>query len=498
MFGQLLALGTRSSGPARLSDKYVDDLLAPMDRRDQAGLASARTLAYLMHFGGQFGRPFLDKYGDKLYEMDKSQDGLFSFEQVWNLRPRVLEYVPDDPRVTYFDQLAGNPDAAQDFFLHSDRVHYYAGPHKGDNYLEDEGKSLGEALVAATTVYRNAEQTGLRSAQIAADLLNTMGELSHAWPVDNWRADMLPSIATILNSYADDVYYSLSRSQRDQAALFAQDPSLPPGVQRGNEELGTGIYGIGLDPNKIRQVLGQVDHDVKAYGTVINAQLAAASRYLDASLAYIGAHPGEKDDKLIWFGSGYGRVLDALFSTHMLVQPAIAADENQKSDDATSFRLLTLVTVLNAWGTVYPFRAQGGWLRRTTPVAISGASLPWFLHFAGAQGSTDPATAKAVDDLNTWWALTQYGLVDRIQNGGVFAGTPADANTWMTAHGIPPEGRFTDADGKVIPQERMTKDQVDAYLRWHTETGRDGVMRRLARMTDAIESQVDLNPPRIK
>jgi hypothetical protein len=71
MFGQLLALGTRSSGPARLSDKYLDDLLAPLDEHNGAGAESAWYLSHYLALGGPFGRDFLRKFGDKLDALER-------------------------------------------------------------------------------------------------------------------------------------------------------------------------------------------------------------------------------------------------------------------------------------------------------------------------------------------------------------------------------------------------------------------------------------------
>jgi hypothetical protein len=496
MFGQLLALGTRSSGPARLSDKYVDDVLAPLDEHNGAGAESAWFLSHYLALGGTFGRDFLNKFGDKLdgLEHDGEKNG-YSLARGMGHQWLTLTEVPNDPFESYFHALSFNPDAAQDFFLNPDRLHYYVRDRALDDYLGDRGKSLGEALEAATTVYRNADQTGLRSAQITADFLGTMGELSHKWLGEHWRQGMVPSMGKILNSYADDIYYSLAH--QDQPVVFTQDRNLPPGVQLGNKELGTGIYGIGLDPDLVRQVLGQVDHDLATYATVINSQIAAASRYLDANLAIIHADPGEKDDTMVWFGSGYGRVLQTLFGTHMQVQVDIAHDENADWDETKAYGILGVVTGVNVGTTVFPF-AMDTLLKKTIFGTATGLFLPWGVYFASRPSNTDAATAKAVDDLKLWWMRNQYEQIDRIQNAGVFAGTPADANTWMKAHGIPPEGKFTDADGKVIPMAAMTKDQGEAYLQWHVDEAGDGVVSKAALLTDAIESQFQIIPPRIK
>jgi hypothetical protein len=493
VFGQLLAQGTRSTGPARLSDKYVDDLLAPMDQHNGAGAVSARELSLYLVVGGTFGRDFLKKFGDKLdaLERDYSLAPITLYSDPW----MTTTEVPSDPFESYFHALSFNPDAAQDFFLNSDRLHYYVVDRPLDDYLGDHGKSLGEALVAATTVYRNAEPTGLRSAQITANLLNTMGELSHDWLDEHSRQELRPAIATVLTSYADDIYYTLSR--RDLPVISLQDPNLPPGVRAGNKELGTNLYGISVDLDKLRQVLGQVDHDVQAYKRVITSQLVSAAKFLDANLAYIRAHPDERRDTLLRFGSGYGRVLDTLFGTHMEVQHDIAVARNEEHDFNKSMFLLGTLSVVNVALAVLPWVIPGGLVARLGFNVAVSIVMPWIINAATKSSNTDAADAKAIKDLNDWWLINQFILIDRMQNGGAFAGTPADANTWMKEHGIPPEGRFTDADGKVIPQEQMTDAQLDAYARWHRDGSASGVGQETAQLNDAIESQVH-NPPSIK
>src|SRR5207237_10442358 len=70
-FAELLALGTRIEGEARLSENYVNTLLAPLDQHNGIGLDAAWKLGNLLHYGGTFGTDFLTKAGDKLYALDK-------------------------------------------------------------------------------------------------------------------------------------------------------------------------------------------------------------------------------------------------------------------------------------------------------------------------------------------------------------------------------------------------------------------------------------------
>ena len=85
-----------------------------------------------------------------------------------------------------------------------------------------------------------------------------------------------------------------------------------------------------------------------------------------------------------------------------------------------------------------------------------------------------------------------------MQNGGAFAGSPADADRWMQEHDIPPEARFTGPDGKVLPQAQLTDAQAEAYLRWHVDESGHGVGQETSQLVDAIESQVRIDPPKIR
>jgi hypothetical protein len=497
-FGQLIALGTRTEGPARLSDQYVDDLLRPLDQHDGAGLLYAWELGHLLHFGGTFGTAFLTKTGDKLYALDRvGYDTEMYSMATWMARPPLtVDRVPADPMEAYFDAIARDARAAQAFFRgHADRLDYYLKQRATDSYLGDRGESLGNALVAATTVYRNGEDTGRASAEIAVTLLRSLGEEGHDFLIERDRERLTPAIGTILTSYADDIYHVLSR--QNQKVIDLQDPSLPQGVRRGDEELGTDGYGISLPPEQIRQLLGQVDHDLASYARVLQSQLDAANRFLEADLAHARAHPGDQEDVLVRYGSGYGRMLDTLFSTHMQVQHALGAEK----DDQKGTVWLGIVSAANVLGSIIPFAPA----LQAVPLVLrlgfnvtAGGSLPWLINNAVNTANADAADAASVRKINEWYLLNQYEQIDRLQNGGAFAGSPADADRWMRENDIPPEARFTGPDGKVLPQAQLTDAQAEAYLRWHVDESGHGVGQETSQLVDAIESQVRVDPPKIR
>ena len=104
-FGQLLALSTRQTGDARLSDSYVQEFLAPLDEHNGIGLQYAWHLGNLLHFGGTFGTGFLQQAGDKLYALDKegADSQMYTMVGGWMNRPLTDDLVPDDSMEAYFD-----------------------------------------------------------------------------------------------------------------------------------------------------------------------------------------------------------------------------------------------------------------------------------------------------------------------------------------------------------------------------------------------------------
>ena len=497
LFGKLLAVGT-SSTEAPLPASFVDGYLAKLDPNGENNLTDNVTvLKHLLFYGGTFGQDFLKKAGDKLYLLDKSGNDSGFGSLALTREPGVLTGDPAMPRdvmEVFFGKIAAASATAKDFFRDPERLQFYVLDRKVDSIDGDKGASLGEALKAATTLDRNGGASGRESAQIASNLFTMLGGQKHDVLVENHRDALAPRLADILGSYRDDIYYTLSR--KNQVAIDVPDPDAP-GLRHGIEQLSTDTWGIALSPDQIRQVLGQIDHDTEAYKKVISAELDAADRFLAADMAYLKTHPLERDDLLTRYGSGYGRVLDTLFTTHFQVQHAMGVAK----DDADGAKWRTVVTVANVAGSVIPFvpaLAAGPLIGRVGFGVTAGAALPWLINWGTGTAGADAADAKSVNQVNSWFLLHQYAQVDRIQDGGGFTGTSGDVNRWMDEHDIPPEARFVDANGKVLPQEKLTAAQADAYLRWHVDADGHGVGQATSQLTDAIESQVTSRPPALR
>ena len=476
-FGRLLALSTRQVGDARLSDSYVREFLAPLDQHDGVGLQYAWHLANLLHFGGTFGTGFLQRAGDKLYALDKEgADGqMYTMVGGWTNRPLTNDLVPDDAMEAYFDAVAQDADAARVFFAgHADRLEYYLADRRTDDYLGDGGESLGRAMQAATSVH----DSGLRgqgSARVTSDLVHLLGSQDHGFLADHDRAKVLPHVANILNGHRDDVYYSLSRTDYGGAAGTA--PRL------GQPELGTGGWGVEFSAADLGGTLAQLDHDRAAYKSVVKAQLSASEEFLRDKLAAARVAPERRDELLQAYARGHGLVLKQLFDTHINTQVAMGKLEDDRNlhdlrvADAVSSSLLTILPA-------FPPAAVPA-----TVISVGKAATMPFLYEGVTSGAQAAANrSAAVAQVDGWYSATLTTMVTTMQDGGGFAGTPADAGSWMSAHGVGATDRFTDGRGHVLDPGSMTGGQRAAYQQWLADPDNDGVRVEMVKIFTALDA----------
>ena len=454
-FGQLLALSTRQVGDARLSDSYVRQFLEPLDQHNGIGLQYAWHLGNLLHFGGTFGTGFLQQAGDKLYALDKegADSEMYTMVGGWTNRPLTNDLVPDDAMEAYFDAVARDADAARVFFAgHADRLHYYLADRRTDDYLGDGGESLGRALEAATSVHDSGFR-GQGSAQVTSDLVHLLGSQDHDFLADHERAKVLPHVATILNGYQEDVYYSLSRTDYGGATTTA--PRL------GQPELGTGGWGVEFSAADLEGTLAQVDHDSAAYKSVVKAQLSASQEFLRDKLAAARVQPERRDELLQAYARGHGLVLTQLFDTHIDTQVAMGKLEDDRNlhdlrvADAVSSSLLTILPA-------FPPAA----VPATVLNVGKAATMPFLYEAATTDTQAAANRSAAVAQVDRWYSATLATMVTNMQDGGGFAGTPADAGSWMSAHGVGTADRFTDGSGRVLDPGTMSDGQKAAYQQW--------------------------------
>jgi hypothetical protein len=476
-FGQLLALSTRQTGDARLSDSYVQDFLKPLDQHNGIGLQYAWHLGNLLHFGGTFGTGFLQQAGDKLYALDKegADSQMYTMVGGYMNRPLTDDFVPDDAMQAYFDSVAKDADAARVFFAgHADRLEYYLADRRTDDYLGDDGEALGKALQAATSVHDDGFR-GQGSAQVTTDLVKLLGSQKHDFLTGHDRSAVLPHVANILNGYQEDVYYSLSRTDYGGAASTA--PRL------GQPELGTKDWGVEFSAADLKGTLAQLDHNSEAYKSVVKAQLSASDEFLRDKLAAARQDPARRDDLLESYARGHGLVLKQLFDTHIDTQTAMGklTDSRNLHDlrvaDAISGSLLTILPVFPP--AVIP----------ATVLSVGKSATMPFLYEGVTNDSQAAANHSAsVAQVDQWYSTTLGTMVTNMQDGGGFAGTPADAGTWMGQHGVGAADRFVDGQGHVLAPGAMTDGQKAAYQQWLSDPENDGVRVEMVKIFTALDA----------
>jgi hypothetical protein len=477
-FGQMLALSTRQTGDARLSDDYVQQFLRPLDEHNGIGLQYAWHLANLMHFGGTFGTGFLQQAGDKLYALDKegADSQMYTMVGGYMNRPLTDDYtMPDDSMQAYFDAVAKDADAARVFFAgHADRLQYYLADRRTDDYLGDDGEALGKALQAATSVHDDGFR-GQGSAQVTTDLVKLLGSQDHDFLAGHDRSAVIPHVADILNGYKEDVYYSLSRTDYGGATSTA--------ARLGQPELGTKDWGVEFSAADLEGTLAQIDHNSEAYKSVVAAQMSASDEFLKDKLAAARQDPGNRDSLLETYARGNGLVLKQLFDTHINTQTAMGklTDDRNLHDlrvaDAISGSLLTVLPAFP------PTMVLG------TALNVGKAATMPFL-YESVTGNSQAAANHSVSvaQVDQWYSTQLGGMVTNMQNGGGFAGTPADATTWMAHHSVTGASSFLDGSGQVLDPGSMSAGQKAAYQQWLSDPENDGVRVQMVKIFTALDA----------
>jgi hypothetical protein len=102
--------------------------------------------------------------------------------------------------------------------------------------------------------------------------------------------------------------------------------------------------------------------------------------------------------------------------------------------------------------------------------------------------ATDRATAESMRQIDAWYSGTLGTMIVNMQDGGGFAGTPAEAGSWQESHGIPTQARFTDGQGLVVDPDSMTGPQQAAFRRWLSDPENEGVRLEMVRMFTAVDA----------
>jgi hypothetical protein len=302
-----------------------------------------------------------------------------------------------------------------------------------------------------------------------------MGSQKHDFLTGHDRSAVLPHAANILNGYRDDVFYSLSRTDYGGAAGTA--------ARLGQPELGTKDWGVDFAAGDLTGTLAQIDHNSEAYKSVVKAQLSASQEFLRDKLAAAREDPSRRDQLLQSYARGHGLVLKQLFDTHINTQVAMGKlkDLDKMHDlrvvDAVSGSLMSVLPL-------YPPAA--------IPVAVlsmgKSATMPFLFEGAANNSQADANRLASTTQVNQWYSATLATMVTNMQDGGGFAGTPAEAGTWQQHHGISAGSRFTDSTGRVLDPAGMSSGQRAAYQQWLADPENEAVRVEMVKIFTALDA----------
>ena len=286
-----LGTATRATGDLALPSGYargwVETITAEVQSGlfpDGTGMAGHANALGLLLSSGRFSLSFLGAVADGVYDYERAFQEEYP-GRVWAPRggdPMYGPFVFDaqgrlfaDPMAGVMAALGNNPAAAQNFFAGGDKVTVVID---GQELLVSDrlaylicdrtwaidptnGGSLGEALVAATTMLRDRAGTGMTSAQIASQAFALIGEKSGpgggGWQM--WDG-MVPHVAQMLSSYGTDVFRAIvldtdhledGWAQRDDPGALALFP-------------GGLAYGAVLDKALLERIVARIGADTTA------------------------------------------------------------------------------------------------------------------------------------------------------------------------------------------------------------------------------------------
>jgi hypothetical protein len=116
------------------------------------------------------------------------------------------------------------------------------------------------------------------------------------------------------------------------------------------------------------------------------------------------------------------------------------------------------------------------------------ATMPFLYEAATTDTQAAANRSAAVAQVDRWYSATLGTMVTNMQDGGGFAGTPADAGSWMSAHGVGTADRFTDGSGRVLDPGTMSDGQKAAYQQWLADPENDGVRVEMVKIFTALDA----------
>ena len=401
--GTLVGTATRNTSPdlalpSDYAQKWVDQLTADIEQHGDSARDSnqgnALALSYLLKFG-TYSTPFLDKVSTDAYNYEFAHRD----DPVWAPKTGGEYGFPVDPlwdrnsianldvMTNILTGLSHNADAAQHFFTQggeetaevngqkitaNSRLEYLLLDRTwSSSATSDEGDALGDALRAASTVYRDRLATGATSATIASQTMALLGaktgEGAHGghWYMlgggasAGWKmpVSLRSDVADILASYVPDLYRVYHGANRPSDGM-------PPRYLTENSQGVEGDpFGMALDKtqlSKIMQTLGEDSHNIDKITTSVLA-------YNQYQLNHLF---GEIDDPRTKVAILEGKDWPPLTATmqmgpdvlHALLSDAYTGDGNQeKIDKANKDALNKFIDLAGSLPVVNIANKAGSW-----------------------------------------------------------------------------------------------------------------------------------------
>lgn len=296
---ETIATATRATGDIALPASYAEAWVNEITREsremsfDGDGFPDHANALGMLLLQGRFGTAFLGTVADGVYEYER----VYGAEHgaVW--RPRSVPgsfhhalLTPD--RMPFNDPLAGmmaalgrSPEAAQAFFNAGtfttmeidgsqvqvrDRLHYLI-TERTWGVDPTNGETLGSALEAATTAFRDRGTRGRISAEIASQTFALIGDKTGDGADDGWwitglGADdgwkmwdgMRPAVARMLASYGADVHRAVIIDSDDLTAGWSIRGS---GVLFPDDM----PHGAVIDKNLLARIVGTLGEDQDSF-----------------------------------------------------------------------------------------------------------------------------------------------------------------------------------------------------------------------------------------
>lgn len=464
--GMTLGTASRSAEP-RLRDGYLDEVVTLLtdDPWGPQPMAISELLSR-----GSFSADFSSAVATAVYDHEREVDTSGYWENLGGGSDAGFvmpgNYRRTDVMAGIMGMLGNSPEGAQAFFSSgptteievdgqtitvTERMRYLIQSRTwSSRYLSDEGDGLGRALLAATTTFRNRENSGQSSAELATATFALIAEktkegadngfLGTGLGADNgWEMpkEMRQHVAEMLADFSPDMFRVVGDggSNDDLSQGYStSDSNFPPGMPYGavltDHVLSQLMFTLGQDPAHVTVVGGgwaaanhvYMSHQMQsllegnpdaaiAYhqGSLASLDNHAASSAMVLDFLMDAAYVGDADDaaKAAQRAKAYKDILSAASAVPVLKPAELLGDWGGYAFNQSKTR------VLDAIGNSGSGRADTGELNTYREDAADGA-MQTYLNLLVAHGFYDPEVLERVNAETTGVNLespADWGLV---------------------------------------------------------------------------------------